>query len=89
MLSPEAAARIQLAVEAARESAKKMVKAGEQAACEIDLRAIRSVTEARTAFLDLDEAREIAAPRQDARALDLTPASDVEVAAPKQRVLEL
>ena len=73
MLSPEAAVRIQLAVDAARGAAKAMVKAGEQAAVELDMRAIRTVTESRTAFLDLDEAREIAAPAQSHRAIDLDP----------------
>jgi hypothetical protein len=73
MLSPDAAVRIQMAVDAARTSARKIVKAGETAAAEVDLRAIRAVTEARTAFLDLDEALEIAAPQHRAPALDLDP----------------
>ena len=89
MLSPTAAARIQLAVEAARSSARKIVKAGEQAAAEIDLRAIRTVTDSRTAFLDLDEVQEIAAPRQDARALDLTPQTTVPAPKAKARQIEL
>jgi hypothetical protein len=73
MLSPDAAARVQVAIEAARSSARKIVKAGEQAATEIDLRAIRAVTESRTAFLDLDEARPIAAPAVEGRVLDFAP----------------
>ena len=73
MLTPDAAVRIQIAIDAARSAARKITKAGETAAAEIDLRAIRKVTEARTAFLDLDEAGEVAAPKHIAPALDLDP----------------
>ncbi len=76
MLSPDAAARINVAIEAARKTARKMVKAGEQAAAEVDRRTIRAITEARTAFLDLDEAGEVAAPEAQGRALDLAPAAE-------------
>ena len=89
MLAPDAAVRVQMAIDAARASARKIVKAGEQAAQEIDLRAIRTVTDMRVAFLDLDEAADVAAPQVDSRAIDLTPALEVETAAPAQRVLEL
>jgi hypothetical protein len=89
MLSPDAAARIQLAVEAARDSATKIVKAGELAAVEIDLRAIRTVTENRTAFLDLDEAQDVAAPKHEARALDLGPSGASEAYVAKARQIEL
>jgi len=89
MLSPDAAARIQLAIEAARSSARKIVQAGETAAAEIDLRAIRTVAESRTAFLDLDEAKEVAAPKQEARALDLAPETKVKAPKAKARALEL
>jgi len=72
MLSPDASARIQIAVDAARESAKKIVKAGEQAAVEVDRATIRRIAEQRTAFLDLDGASEIATPGTGAgRAIDL------------------
>jgi hypothetical protein len=73
MLSPDAKARVQMAVEAARVAARKVVAAGEQAAAEIDYRAIRAVTEARTAFLDFDEAAPVKAPEIEQRALDLEP----------------
>jgi hypothetical protein len=73
MLTPEAATRVRSAIEAARGAARKIVKAGEQAAQEIDRRSIRAITEARTAFLDLDDAAEIAAPSVRGRALDLAP----------------
>jgi len=89
MLSPDAAVRVQMAVDAARSSARKIVKAAETAAAEVDLRAIRKVTEARTAFLDLDHAKEVGVPRQEARALDLVPEAEVKIAKPKQRALEL
>jgi hypothetical protein len=73
MLTPDAADRIQGAIDAARSAARKIVAAGEQVACEIDLRAVRAITEARTAFLDLDDAREVAAPTEQARAVDFEP----------------
>lgn len=70
MLTPDMQARVQIAIETARASARKIVKAGEQAAQEIDKVSIRKITEQRTAFLDMDEQHEIAAPKQEARALD-------------------
>jgi hypothetical protein len=73
MLAPEAAGRIQKAIEVARNAARNIVKAGEAAAIEVDSRAIKAITEARTAFLDLDEAGEIQAPAIAGRALDLNP----------------
>ena len=74
MLSPDAQARVTIAVETAREAAKKIVKAGETAAREVDESAVRKITEQRTAFLDLDDAKEIAAPAVSGLALDLAPA---------------
>lgn len=73
MLSPDAEARIRIAIDTAREAAKQIVKAGEAAAVEIDTRAIRKITEARTAFLDLREEVEIARPQAQARSIDLSP----------------
>lgn len=81
MLKPDAQARIQMAVEAARQTARKMVKAGEQAAAEIDKNTLRTITESRTAFLDLDGEREVGSVKADARALDLAP----EAPAPKAK----
>jgi vacuolar-type H+-ATPase subunit H len=75
MLSPEAQARVQAVIDVARSTAKEIVKAGEQAAQEIDLRAIARITEARTAFLEFDEpAAEITTPAMTGRVLDLPPA---------------
>lgn len=52
MLSPEASATMTLAVNAARAACKKIVAAGEQAAVEIDERAIHTIGVARSSFLD-------------------------------------
>lgn len=87
MLAPDAAVRVQMAVEAARNSAKAIVKAGETAAVEIDMRAIRTVTDMRTAFLDLDEAQEVAVPKQAARALDFAP--EVKTKKRKAKAVEI
>jgi hypothetical protein len=73
MLSGEAEARVQIAIDTARSAARQIVKAGETASQEIDTRAIRKITEARTAFLDLSDADEIAAPTVEARGIDLEP----------------
>jgi hypothetical protein len=77
MLSPDMQARIGTAIDAARDAARKIVKAGEQAAQEIDQRTIRRITEARTAFLDLDPALDVAAPAVEGRAIDLEPTSEI------------
>jgi len=96
MLSQDAQGKVSEAVEFARSAARKIVRtmkdSGEQAAVEIDRVAIRMITEARTAFLDLDvESGEIAAPEAETRDLDL--GSDepeaVEIAAPKAVAFEL
>lgn len=73
MLAPEAAGRLQVAVEAARTAARKIVKAGEQAAQQVDQGAIARLAECRTSFLDLDGAGEVASPETAGRGLDLTP----------------
>jgi hypothetical protein len=73
MLTPEAQARIGAAVDEARAAARKIVKAGEQAAQELDESTIQSLVAARTAFLDLDPADEVAVPAEEGRALDLEP----------------
>lgn len=73
ILSPQAQERVNVAITAAREAAKKIIKASEVGAAEIDLIAIEAVQKSRTAFLDLDEASEIAAPVAEARAVDLVP----------------
>jgi len=77
MLSEEASDRVQLAVDLARQAAKQIVKAGEQAAQEINRQTIKRIAEQRTSFLDLDEPdveiSDVAAP---GRAVDLPPAAE-------------
>jgi len=85
MLQPAAAQRVQVAIDAARAAARKLVKAGEQAAAEIDQATLQAVASARTAFLDLDTAAPSTEPAEpmapEARALDLEPVPP-EVAGP-------
>jgi len=76
MLTPDMQVRVQMAIDTARASARKIVQAGEQAAQEIDKSAIRKITEMRTAFLDLDEQAEVAAPAQAARNIDFETDAD-------------
>lgn len=74
MLSPEAQARITVAIEAVRSTARKIVAAGETAAVEIDRRTLQTIAEARTAFLDIDQVQgEIGSPAAQGRAMDLAP----------------
>ena len=80
MLSPAAAARVADAVEAARTAARKIIKAGESAATEVDRIAIRKITEARTAFIDLDDAAEVSAPVSQGRAVDFEPEAEERAA---------
>lgn len=54
MLSEDASAKLKVAIEAARAGARKLVAAGEESARAIDKEAIKAITQARTAFLDLD-----------------------------------
>lgn len=82
MLTPEAQGRLQVAIETARKTARQIVKAGEQAAIEVDRSAIAKIEMARTSFLDLDTATPIEAPVAVAqRAIDFD-ASEGTVAAP-------
>lgn len=83
VLSEEASARVKAAVEAARKAARQIVKAGEAAAVEVDRQALRAITEARTAFLDIDDGAEVAEPTAGAVAVDLDPGDvDTMLAAP-------
>lgn len=77
MLQPDTAARITTAIEAARKSAREIVKAGENASQAIDQRTLRVLSESRTAFLDLDEGKAVAAPKATGRAVDLAPEGEV------------
>jgi hypothetical protein len=73
MLAPEAAAKVANAIEEARAAARRIVKAGEQAAVEVSTLVLSNLQIARTAFLDLDPAREVAPATLDGRAVDLAP----------------
>jgi hypothetical protein len=73
MLTPDAQVRVQFAIDAARNAAKKIVAAGEAASIEVDTIAIRKITEQRTAFLDLRDEVQVSRPQAEARAIDLTP----------------
>jgi hypothetical protein len=71
MLSQQASDRVQEAVAAARELAKKIVKAGDNAALEVDAQVMKKIKAARVSFLDLGEERVIARPKTKARSVDL------------------
>jgi hypothetical protein len=89
MLTPGAQARIGSAVEVARNAVRKIVKAGEQAAQEIDQQTLRRLAEARTAFLDLDPAADVAAPPTEGRALDFEPLAEIPLAPASPATFEL
>lgn len=83
MLAPEMQARIETVVKTVRDQAKKLVEAGEQAATAIDAATLNSLTAARTAFLDLEEAAPVGdAADTSARTLDLAPHLDPAAPAP-------
>lgn len=72
MLSPEAAKRLEVAITVARQSARKIAKAGDVAAKEIDRAALRKISQARTSFLDINtEVATLAEPKAKGRNLDL------------------
>jgi len=75
MLSESKRAEVEVAVKAARAAATKakamLKEAGEAAVIEVDLAAIRAITEARGSFLDLDAAGDVQAPVEIGRGLDL------------------
>lgn len=72
MLTPEAQERIAGAIEQARKAAREIKKAGTVAGLEVDRLAILKITQARSAFIDMDEApANVAAPEATGRALDL------------------
>lgn len=80
MLTPAAQARITIAIEAARGVATKIKAAGETAALVVDRQVLQTLAECRTAFLDLDEVKEVAAPAVTAAALDFEPAPEPVIA---------
>lgn len=79
MLSPAAQERVKDAIDTARKVAREIVKAGEQATIEVDRAAIKKITEARTAFLDLeydDVAQPVPASKAKGRAVELEPEAE-------------
>jgi len=72
MLTDDAKERVQAAIEVARKAARAIVQAGEEGAVEVDRASIRKVLDARTAFLDLDDAGEVAPVQPVARPVDVT-----------------
>ena len=71
MLSPEASEQVQEAVKLARGVARKIVKAGETAAQEVDHVTIKAIAAKRTAFLDMTEVDDVVDIKGTGRALDL------------------
>lgn len=71
MLSPEAAEKIKGAIEAARGAARKITKAGERAAQEIDREAIKTINQSRAAFVDSGMEDEVEDVEAEARPVDL------------------
>lgn len=77
-------ARVQVAIDAVRATARKIVKAGESASLEIDATTLERLAQARTAFLDLDMPDQaISAPSVAARAIDMEPENRAEEIARK------
>lgn len=81
MLTPAAAARMQEAIDAARSAARQIIKAGETAAVAVDAYALRRIASARTEFLDMGDAVDVAAPSAGSRAIDMEPETE---AAPEE-----
>jgi hypothetical protein len=73
MLTPEMQAKIEDAIQLARKTAREMKKASEVGAVEIDRRAIAKIENARTAFLDLEDASAIGEVEHAGRAVELDP----------------
>lgn len=84
MLSAEANERVEFAIKTARIMARRIVKAGETAAVEIDETVLRTIRYARVAFLDLDDAKETQEPAIAGRAVDfeMDDAPPVQTAVP-------
>jgi hypothetical protein len=69
MLNTEARIQAEIAIDAARRAARAIKQDG--AAAKVDKRAMRTIADARTAFLDFDEQRDVAAPKVTGRAVEL------------------
>lgn len=71
ILTADARQQVEFAVQTARSAARRIVKAGETVAAEIDRAAIATISQARTQFLDWDDEGSVARPEFDGRAIDL------------------
>jgi hypothetical protein len=71
MMSGEAAEKVQNVIATAREAATRIVRAGEQAAQEVDRQSLHVLELARTAFLDLEGDGVVGEVKGEARAIDL------------------
>lgn len=89
VLSPAAQSRVQDAIDIARSAARKIVSAGEQAATEIDREAIAAIAKTRTAFLDLGDQVEVAAPAAEGRGVDFEPSEEITAPAHVAPKIEL
>lgn len=86
MLSSDAQEKIKEALTVVRAQASKIAKAGDQASVAIDKETIATLNRARTAFLDLDDAATVQAPKATTgRAIDLTPGEAPAAKAPKAK----
>lgn len=70
MLTPEAAERAERAIKLARSAARRIVKAGEAAAIEIDQATLNAIRQSRASFLDFGAQDEIQAPEVTGRAIE-------------------
>ena len=90
MLSEEAQGKVKDAIAAARESARKLVKAGEEASQAIDKEAIKKINSARVAFLDLGSDDILPAkPQATGRAVDIVAEEPKKKAAKKKSTTQL
>ena len=79
MLTDSSRERVQAAIDLARTEARRIVKAGEQAAIAVDQSVVDALAYSRTAFLDIDVVQtDIPAPCGGAAAIDLPSAADNE-----------
>lgn len=81
MLTDSAKENIQVAIDAARTAARRIVKAGEEAAGEVDTATMRKIAAQRTMFLDLDDSDvSVATPQTEARNIEMVPLDDMPMA---------
>jgi len=82
MLPENASARVRDAIATARKEARRVAKAGNDAAIEIDRAAIKAIREQQTAFFDLDDIEQVKISAARGYGFDLdSGADDVKVAA--------